>query len=72
MGLQLVAADVGFFIYGHNNGWDIPAAAISVWLGAVVVQLFLLLRVIAKYLFPEGSSPHGVSAPRQVAGPPKD
>lgn len=57
--LQLAVADVAFFIYGYFNKWGIPASAIEVWLAAVVVQLFIIVRGIGNYLFPPDDSPHG-------------
>lgn len=68
-GIQLVAANAGFFIYAFTNDWRIPATSISVWLGASVVELFVLLRILAKYLFPEGSAPEGVAQPKSGARP---
>jgi len=57
--LQLAVADVAFFIYGYSNKWVIPASAIEVWLAAIVVQLFIIVRGIGNYLFPPDDSPHG-------------
>ncbi|HEX8743182.1 MAG TPA: hypothetical protein VF712_08600 [Thermoleophilaceae bacterium] len=58
LAFQLVVADVAFFIYGYNNDWNIHETAINVWLAAVVVQLFILVRGIRDYLFPADESPH--------------
>jgi hypothetical protein len=55
---QLAVADVAFFIYGYHKGWKIPASAIEIWLGAVVVQLFIVVQGIGTYLFPGEDSPH--------------
>lgn len=49
---QIVLADVAFFIYGFENDWHIPAAAISAWLVAIVVQVIGILLVVAKDIFP--------------------
>ena len=59
MALQLGVADVAFFIYGYSQhpSWHIPASAMHVWLAAAVVQVAVITRGIAKYLFPEDSSP---------------
>lgn len=56
---QIAAADAIFVWYGDTNGWDIPAAAISTWLGATVVQIVAVVLVIMNYLFPKGGLPHG-------------
>jgi hypothetical protein len=52
LAFQLVVADVAFFIYGYNREWEIPASAIHVWLAAVVLQVAIITRGIASYLFP--------------------
>ena len=54
MGAQIVVADAVFGIYGFDNGWDIPAAAIEAWLAATVVQVISVVLVITRYLFPAG------------------
>ena len=56
MGIQVLIADVAFYIYGYENHWHIPSAAIDVWLGAVVVQVIGVVVVIARSLFPPESS----------------
>ena len=53
---QIAVADYLFYIYGRENGWDIPVSAIWVWLVAVVIQAFLLIGVIARYAFPPGGA----------------
>lgn len=51
--VQVVVADVAFYLYaGAGQGWDVPTQAISVWLGATVVQVIAVLLVITRYLFP--------------------
>lgn len=55
--LQLAVADAAFFFYGFTNKWEIPASAIHVWLAAAVVQAWILVRVIARYLFPGSGRP---------------
>jgi hypothetical protein len=52
MVLQIVAADAVFYIYGHHRDWDIPAEVISFWLGSTVVQVAVIVRTVATYLFP--------------------
>ena len=56
---QIVAADAIFVWYGDANGWDIPAAAISAWLGTTVVQIVAVVLVIMNYLFPKGGPQDG-------------
>lgn len=58
MGVQILIADIAFYIYGYEhvaNGhrWQIPVGAIQVWLGATVVQIIGVVLVIAKSLFPD-------------------
>lgn len=50
--VQIAVADYLFFLYGHNNGWDIPVGGIQAWLAAAVVQVFVIVRMLAQYLFP--------------------
>ncbi|HXE46018.1 MAG TPA: hypothetical protein VN635_12580 [Conexibacter sp.] len=52
MAAQLVIADTAFFLYGLENSWDIPVAAINVWLGSTVVQVVVVVHTVARYLFP--------------------
>lgn len=50
---QVAIADVVFVVYAWvGKHWDIPAQAISAWLGATVVQVIAVLLVITRYLFP--------------------
>jgi hypothetical protein len=56
MGVQVLIADVAFYIYGYENRWHIPSSAIDVWLGAVVVQVIGVVLVIARSLFPSTNS----------------
>jgi purine-cytosine permease-like protein len=49
---QIAIADYIFFRYGHDNGWSIPVGGIQAWLAATVVQVFIIVRILAKYLFP--------------------
>ena len=53
MVVQIVAANAVFVWYGDTNGWDIPAAAISAWLGSTVAQVVAVVLVIMNYLFPK-------------------
>jgi hypothetical protein len=54
--VQVVLADVAFFVYGFENDWKIPAAAITAWLAAIVIQVIGVVLVIAKDIFPGPSS----------------
>ena len=57
LGIQLFVADVVFIVYAWAGvHWNIPPAAISAWLGAVVVQVIGIVLVIVKGLFPPGES----------------
>ena len=49
---QLLIADAAFYLYGFENGWHIPTAAITAWLAATVIQIVGVVLVIAKNLFP--------------------
>ena len=52
IGVQLAAADYAFYRYGHAYDWKLPVEAIIGWLSATVVQLFIILRGLGRYLFP--------------------
>jgi hypothetical protein len=39
-------------IYGQAYDWKIPVLAINGWLAAAVVQLFIIIRGLGRYLFP--------------------
>jgi hypothetical protein len=52
MGIQILVADAVFAWYGDANEWDIPVAAISLWLTAAVVEVIGVALVVARYLFP--------------------
>jgi hypothetical protein len=52
MAVQLAVADTGFLFYGLWNHWKVPAAAIEIWLAAIVVQVIGVVLLITKYLFP--------------------
>ncbi len=54
--IQVALADVAFFLYGFSNAWKIPAAAISAWLAAIVIQVIGVVMVVAKDIFPGGGS----------------
>ena len=50
---QVAIADAVFLVYAWvGRDWDVPAQAISAWLGATVVQVIAVLLVITRYLFP--------------------
>lgn len=63
--IQIAIADYVFFRYGHDNGWAIPVGGIQAWLAATVLQVFIIVRTLAKYLFPP-DSPSGTT-PRNPA-----
>jgi hypothetical protein len=51
---QIGIADAVFIAYAWNGRhWNLPVAAISVWLSATVVQVIAVLLVITRYLFPD-------------------
>jgi hypothetical protein len=52
MVLQVTASNAIFGWYGDANAWNIPALAISVWLGATVVEVIGVALVVVNYLFP--------------------
>ncbi len=60
MALQLAAADYVFYRYGHALGWQLPVEAIIGWLTATVVQLFIILRGLGRYLFPPINPTHAL------------
>ena len=62
---QIAIADYLFFRYGHDNGWAIPVGGIQAWLAATVLQVFIIVRILAKYLFPP-DKPSGTN-PRNPA-----
>jgi hypothetical protein len=51
MVVQIGVADWAFVKYGRHNGWDIPSEAMDFWLGATVVQVAIVVRTVANYLF---------------------
>jgi hypothetical protein len=54
MVVQILIADVAFYIYGFANAWEIPGGAMNAWLAATVIQVVSVVLVITKYLFPSG------------------
>jgi hypothetical protein len=56
MAIQILAADGGFYLYGHAYAWRIPPEAIIGWLTATVVQIVGVVLVITNYLFPAGGN----------------
>jgi hypothetical protein len=64
---QIAIADYLFFRYGHDNSWSIPVGGIQAWLAATVIQVFITVRILAKYLFPPGS-PSGTTPPSSPDG----
>jgi hypothetical protein len=58
MVVQIAAGNAVFVWYGDTNGWEIPGAAISAWLGSTVVQVVAVVLVIMNYLFPRAGPPN--------------
>lgn len=58
MALQLIAADYVFYRYAHAKDWRLPVEAIIGWLTATVVQIFIILRGLGRYLFPPINPTH--------------
>ncbi|HYM56121.1 MAG TPA: hypothetical protein VES97_12220 [Solirubrobacteraceae bacterium] len=58
MAIQLVGADYVFYRYGHAESWKLPVEAIIGWLSATVVQVFIILRGLGRYLFPPINPTH--------------
>lgn len=52
MSAQLIVADAAFYFYGFWNSWHVPAAAVEIWLAAIVVQVVGVVLVITNHLFP--------------------
>jgi hypothetical protein len=55
---ELLIANAVFVAYAwKGKHWNVPTAAINVWVGATVVQIFGILYVITNYLFPKSGTP---------------
>jgi hypothetical protein len=54
MVLQVAASNVIFGWYGDTNAWSISAAAITAWMGTMVVEVIGVVLVVMNYLFPRG------------------
>jgi hypothetical protein len=52
MVIQVALSNAIFGWYGDTNAWDIPSAAISVWMGTTVVEVIGVVLVVMNYLFP--------------------
>jgi hypothetical protein len=59
---QIIYVDVFFTIYAVHIHWQLPAAAISTWVGATVVQVVGVVLVITHYLFPNRDATAGGDA----------
>jgi len=58
--LQLVFANVGFFLYGWLGvDWKVTPSVMNVWLSATVVEVVGVVFVVTRHLFPS----------REVEGP---
>lgn len=54
---ELIIANAVFVTYAWvGEHWKVPTAAINVWLGATVIQIFGILYVITNYLFPKSGT----------------
>ena len=52
LGIQIVVADVVFFLYAAKGvHWQIPPVTMSTWLSSVVVQVVGVVLVVTKGLF---------------------
>jgi hypothetical protein len=54
MALQVLAANGIFAWYGIAGAWDVPASAVTAWMGTTVVEVVSVVLVIVNYLFPAG------------------
>jgi hypothetical protein len=55
---ELLIANAVFVAYAWiGKDWNLPTAAINVWVGATVIQIFGILYVITNYLFPKSGTP---------------
>jgi hypothetical protein len=52
MSVQIGFANLGFFLYGGSDHWEIQPVVMQFWLSAAVVQVIGIVYVIARYLFP--------------------
>lgn len=52
LGVELFWVNVIFLAYCEGNNWDVPANVIQLFLGSTVLQVFGVVLVITKYLFP--------------------
>ena len=52
MGAQLAVVDVIFLAYCVGNDWNVPTSAIDIFMGSTIVQVFSVVVVITRYLFP--------------------
>lgn len=68
MGRQLIVANLVFVAYAwFGLGWEVPAPAISAWLGATVIQIIGIVYIIARYLFPADGANHGGTTHTETA-----
>jgi hypothetical protein len=52
MAMQVLAANGIFAWYGVAGGWDVPASAVTAWMGTTVIEVVSVVLVIVNYLFP--------------------
>ena len=49
---EITIVNVLFWTYLHQNKWVASASVINVWLGASVIQVFGVILVVTRHLFP--------------------
>ena len=54
MFIQIAVTDTAFFLYASSKNvqWEVPVAAMNVWLGATVVQVIGVVEIVTRHLFP--------------------
>ncbi len=55
--IQVALADVGFIWYAFAIHWQVPATAMSAWLGSVVAQVIAIVLTITRGIFPAAEIP---------------
>lgn len=71
--IQVLLADIGFVWYAFAIHWQIPATAMSAWLGSVVAQVITIVITITRGIFPAGeSADHGKPHDNQTSPPASD
>ncbi|MDN4173932.1 hypothetical protein QWY28_13305 [Nocardioides sp. SOB77] len=52
--VQLMIANVAFYIYGDAKSWDLDSSVMIAWLSATVIETLGVVLIIARNLFPNG------------------